>query len=116
MLESEGQARIEYGEIGRHASVTPALQRLLALGIDGGHATSPLKGDTGRVELVAPVGGFSHPDSVAGGIENEAAKKDNQKKLAEPHDAVFRHLVVVFDASSGVAFNSVRLGENGSAA
>jgi hypothetical protein len=112
-LEARGEKQIEYGKIGRNASLTSALQQLSALGIDGGHATPPLERDVGGVELVAPVGGFSHPDCVAGGVENEAAKADNRKKLAEPQDAARRHLAVLFDASSGVAFNSVRLGGKG---
>jgi hypothetical protein len=112
-LEAGGYTHIEYGSIDLDTAVTDALRCLLELDVDAGHASPLLEGDEGRVMLVAPVGGFSHPDSVAAGIENEAAKEDNLAKLAEPQDALHRHLVVRFDGSSGTAFMNVHFGSKG---
>lgn len=112
-LEAAGYQSIEYGQIGRDPTIATELQRLLALGVDAGHATSPLKGDPARVVFVAPVGGFRHPDLVAAGVEHEATKTDNQKKLSEPPNALRRHLVVVFDGSSGASFMAAYQGSKG---
>lgn len=112
-LEAGGYQSIEYGQIDRDPAVTAELRRLLALGVDAGHAASPIKGDTARVVFVAPVGGFTHADLVAEGIEREAGKIDNQNKLNEPPNALRRHLVVVFDDSSGAAFMAAYQGSKG---
>ncbi len=111
-LEAAGCQSIEYGQIDRDPAITAELRQLSALGIDAGHARLPA-GDTARVVLVASVGGFGHADLVAGGIELEAGKTDNQKKLSEPPNALRRHLVVIFDASSGPAFVAAYQGSKG---
>jgi hypothetical protein len=112
-LEAAGYQSIEYDQIGRDPKVATELQRLLALGVDAGHATARFKGEPARVVFVAPVGGFRHADLVAGGVEHEASKPDNQNKLNKPPNALRRHLVVVFDGSSGPAFMAAYQGSKG---
>jgi len=112
-LEAAGYRTIEYGQIDRDPEVGDALRRLIALGVDAGFATAPLEGMLGRVTLTASVGGFRYADLVAEGIEAEASKSDNQKKLTEPPKALRRHLVVVFDGSSGASFMAVYHGSKG---
>ena len=112
-LEAGGYESIDYGLIGRDPAVSAELQRLSGLGVDAGYATSRAEGDTANVMLVAPVGGFGHADLVAAGIEAEARKVDNQKKLGEPPNALRRHLVVIFDGSTGPAFVAAYQGSSG---
>lgn len=109
-LELAGYDTIDYGQIRRDPTVNAAFQRLLELGVNGGHATPLVNDDSARVVTVASVGGFVHPDLVAAGIELEAAKSDNQIKLRTPSVAHRRHLVVIFDPSSGSAFTAVSQG------
>jgi hypothetical protein len=112
-LEAADYHRIEYGEMARDPDVAEASHELLVLGIDAGHSRLPSEGEIPRVVLVAPTGGFRHPDLVADGVEREAHKIDNQNKLKSLSNASRRHLVVIFDGSSGPAFVAVHLGTRG---
>jgi hypothetical protein len=49
----------------------------------------------GRIEGIAPAGGFTHPDSAAWAIEHEAGKVDSQEKLSCSSNAERRHLFVI---------------------
>jgi hypothetical protein len=112
-LEAGGYRSIEHGTMDRDSAVAADMRRLRTLGVNGGHGTPHAEGEDARVVFVASVGGFVHADLVAGGIEWEAAKSDNQKKLSEPAEALCRHLVVIFDPSSGPAFTAARQGRRG---
>lgn len=89
------------------------VQGLTDLGCDMGFSRVRGPDETGRIETVAPVGGFTHRDSVAWAIEHEAAKTDNQEKLTRSLDSERRHLFVVPHPSAGAAYLSVRHREIG---
>ena len=112
-LEAAGCRAIGYGQVGHDDAVTAARERLLALRVNDGWATAVAEGRPAQVRLSASVGGFRHPDQIAAGIEAEAAKEDNQRKLREPPTALRRHLAVIFDGSSGPNFVAAYLGSIG---
>jgi hypothetical protein len=106
-------------ERGQHEFQVPGLpddkvvQGLTDLGCDMGFSRVRGPDETGRIETVAPVGGFTHRDSVAWAIEREAAKTDNQEKLSRSPDSERRHLFVVPHPSAAAVYLSVRHGKLG---
>jgi hypothetical protein len=88
--------------------VDEVLRGLAELGCDVGFSRPADPGESGRVEPLAPVGGITSGAPVAGAVEHEAAKKDNQAKLACLADAIRRHLFVIVDHSSGPIYFAVR--------
>jgi hypothetical protein len=113
VLEAGGYRSIEHVTMDHDPAVAAEMRRLRTLGVSGGHGRPHAEGEDPRVVFVASVGGFVHADLVAGGIEREAGKSDNQKKLSEPAEALCRHVVVIFDPSSGPAFTAARQGCGG---
>jgi hypothetical protein len=61
----------------------------------------------------ASVGGITDADLIAGAIENEASDAGNERKLQKPPNASRRHLVIVFNVSSGSFFNAAQRGRTG---
>lgn len=112
-LEAAGLETINLGRTERDPALANAFQVLLDLGIQDGFARQPAAGQTPYISFNAPVGGITDADLVASAIEREAAKADNQRKLAQPARANRRHLFVVFDGSSGSFFNAVDRGLQG---
>jgi hypothetical protein len=104
-LERNGYTSIELGRLQRELPL--AFSALLDLGIQDGFSREPRPPEAAHISLGAPVGGITVPDLVAAGIEQEAGDLGNQAKLAQPSVARRRHLFVVFDSSSGAAFNAV---------
>lgn len=106
-------------ERGQHEFQLPGLsddkvvQGLIDLGCDTGCSRVAGPDETGRIETVAPVGGFTHRDSVSWAIEHEAAKTDNQEKLSRSPDSERRHLFVVPHPSAAAVYLSVRHREIG---
>jgi hypothetical protein len=107
-LEQAGNDFINYGRLER--TLPAACETLLELGVQDGFSRAPRAGEAPHVNFNAPVGGITLADLVAVGVEAEAQKADNQRKLTEPAQAARRHLFVVFDGSSGSAFNAVDRG------
>ena len=109
-LEAAGYERFDFGAGARDPSVAAACDTLLRLGVQFGVSHRVPPGTPGRISAVASVGGITDPNRVAEAIEAEAADAGNQTKLREPVSAPRRHLFVVFDPSSGSAFNAVDRG------
>src|SRR5262249_41181463 len=110
-LEQAGRTSIELGRLQRE--LPGAFRALVELGIQDGISRAPVTGEKPHISLLAPVGAMTLPDLVAVGIEAEAADVGTQAKLADPPGAIHRHLFVVFDGSSGSAFNAVDRGMMG---
>jgi hypothetical protein len=118
-LERAGMLLHVLEERGQHEFQLPGppddkvVQGLIDLGCDTGFSRVAGPDETGRIETVAPVGGFTHRDSVAWAIEHEAAKTDNQEKLSRSPDSERRHLFVVPHPSAAAVYLSVRHREIG---
>jgi hypothetical protein len=114
-LERAGVLLHALEERGQHEFQVPGLpddkvvQGLTDLGCDMGFSRVRGPDETGRIETVAPVGGFTHRNSVAWAIEREAAKTDNQEKLSRSPDLERRHLY----PSAAPVYLSVRHGKLG---
>jgi hypothetical protein len=118
-LERAGVLLHVLEERGQHEFQVPGppddkvLQGLIDLGCDMGFSRVAGPDETGRIETVAPVGGFTHRDLVAWAIEHEVAKTDNQEKLSRSPDSERRHLFVVPHQSAAAVYLSVRHREIG---
>jgi hypothetical protein len=109
-LEEAGYDRFELGMSSQDPSVASADRALARLGVQTGLSRELLPGERGRINGVAPVGGLTDPGSIAEAIEAEASDLGNRAKLRKPATAPRRHLFVVFDSSSGSAFNALDRG------
>ncbi|MGH2800579.1 MAG: hypothetical protein ACRDM0_23510 [Thermoleophilaceae bacterium] len=112
-IEAAGHETINLGRLQHDSALAPAFQTLLDLRIQDGISHPLEAGQAPHISLFAPVGGITNADLVASATEREAAKPDNQAKLAEPPGAQRRHLFVVFDGSGGSFFNAVDRGMQG---
>jgi hypothetical protein len=112
-LERAGHETINLGRIQHDSTLARAFQTLVDLGVQDGCSRVPAIGQAPYISFNAPVGGITQADLIASAIEREAAKADNQRKLAQPPGAQRRHLFVVFDGSSGSFFNAVDRGLRG---
>ena len=101
-LEQAGYEKFDLGLMIRDPSVAGALRQLAQLGCDAGFSHPLAPGETGLIHPVAGVGGLIHDDLIADAIEQEAGKRDNQRKLSQPPGARRRHLFVIADSSTSV--------------
>lgn len=106
-LEAAGYERFDLGLIYRDPSVERAVRILASLGCQFGFSHPAEPGQPGRINPGSPVGGLVTAELVTAGVEAEAQKADNQNKLRQPLDAAQRHLLVLFDSSSGASFSAV---------
>jgi hypothetical protein len=107
-LEMAGHTAVELGRLQRE--LPTAFATLVDLRIQGGLSRTPEPGESPHISIGAAVGGVTMPDLIAAAIEIEASDPGNRAKLAQPVNASRRHLFVVFDSSSGSAFNAVDRG------
>lgn len=109
-LEDAGYERFDLAMGRGDRRVAAACDALARLGVQAGLSRELQPSEAPRINVVAPVGGITDPNKVAEAVEAEAADPGNRAKLREPVAAPRRHLFVVFDPSSGSAYNAVDRG------